>query len=177
MATRPKTDVLPDGLRKQAGLKGHLIHGNIHVRTGLPVIDATEPRYVTVTEEDAAKATVNDPRNCAFSQCARRTIPGLADVEFYISKAYLIYDDRVDRYNINGSTGRALAVFDLTGKFVPGRYYISAISETERTRRASSAKGRKQQKSASTPKRTKKVTAAKVKTSDSRQRIRTPITG
>jgi len=75
MATKPLTNVLPEGPRKQATSKGRplLVFNGVHIRTGLPVKDATEPRYITVTDEDAKNATPDNPRLCAFSQCARRT--------------------------------------------------------------------------------------------------------
>jgi hypothetical protein len=183
MAYRPKTDVHDDGPRKKAAARGHLIHNGIHIRTGLPVRDATEPRYLTVEDEDSRKATRNDPRKCAFSQCARRVIPGLVDVEFYVSKAYLIFTDHVVRYHIAGSTGRAIYAFDLTGEFKPGQYYLSAITATERMthpRRGRPAVKQEEKKKSSQDKRSSekpigkvsaKVTAARVSTkNDGRRR-------
>jgi hypothetical protein len=92
-----------------------------HHWKGLPLVDATEPLRMTLTVEDIASATRENPGCCALANCCSRSF-GSRKVAFYRTKAFveLVDEDgnpRVERFDIDKRARAVIANFD-AGKVV-----------------------------------------------------------
>jgi hypothetical protein len=137
MATRSKTQTVfsTNHGERNGNVPGRRapIFKGVHVRTGLPVIDADEGLHIEVTAAAVEKAEPWDCRHCALSECARETIDGLVDVEFYYSQCLFIFTDHVLRYRIANSTANQVKIFDMIGQFPPGTYWLSAVPPNQKS--------------------------------------------
>lgn len=89
-----------------------------------PVVDATAPMVVKVTQRDIDRAIQGDPENCAVALGCKRK-PGVADIRVGATTAFVDYADRVERYVIDRDTRERLAVFDRDGYFAVGTYILN----------------------------------------------------
>lgn len=92
-------------------------------RRDLNVVDATTPLVLKVTQKDIDQAVQRDAGECAIARCALRQ-KGIVDVRIGASRAFVDYDDRVERFVIDRETSQRLAVFDKDDYFAPGTYIL-----------------------------------------------------
>jgi hypothetical protein len=94
--------------------------------------DAKKSIFIDVTEIDVARAQVIAPDQCAMAKATCRAIPNALKTFFYEYGAYIAtFDPRTKkketlRYIPSPEARKAIAVFDATGRFTPGRYRLDA---------------------------------------------------
>jgi hypothetical protein len=99
---------------------------------GKPIIDATEPLVLNITEQDCKRGKANDPHQCAAAMCIRRTYPEkLVDTEVHRQVTMIELANKVIRY----VTGRALRDqtirYDAAHKFEPGPYVLNKVPPSQ----------------------------------------------
>lgn len=121
---------------------------------GLPIIDATEDLVVTVTAADVRKAVPMSPTKCALANAACR-MKGVARAQFNKAITYLVFGDKILRFETPESATREMVAIDRGGAFAEGEYVLKRVSKSNRLDRDNT--GRKgggyngKAKSAATP--------------------------
>lgn len=90
---------------------------------GRKLVDATKPLKVTVRKGDVDKADRKSPRSCALSWAVYRENE-VEEVIVYKSVAYLVYSDRIVRYELNAGIQEEIVTFDRHGTFDLGDYRL-----------------------------------------------------
>jgi hypothetical protein len=94
--------------------------------------DAKKPIYITVTEIDVERAQRIAPDSCAMAKATCRSVPNALKAFFYEYGAYVALFNlktkkhKTLRYIPSPEARKAIATFDMTGKFPPGRYRLDA---------------------------------------------------
>lgn len=94
---------------------------------GLPVVEATDRKLITVTSADVARAKLKSTTQCALVIAASR-LPGVRTAFFFRTMGFLEYKDRIERYVLPPSVQKEIVSFDRIGLFAPGDYQISRPS-------------------------------------------------
>lgn len=94
--------------------------------------DALHDIWIEVTDIDVARAMCIAPDQCAMAKASCRAIPNALKTFFYEYAAYIAtYDPRTKkkktlRYIPSPEARKAIAMFDATKEFAPGRYRLEA---------------------------------------------------
>jgi hypothetical protein len=98
---------------------------------GLPLIDASKPRLVTITNDDIRDAMPRDGDYCAAAMalCRDETIE---DAYVYMGRTYIRFHNRWERYLTPRALRRQLISFDRKGVFDAGTYRLNAPPPTAR---------------------------------------------
>jgi hypothetical protein len=91
---------------------------------GIPVTDGTERVFVTVTNTDIVKAKKVDSKGCALSRATMR-LPGVNAAYFFRSKAFIEYDDRIEKFDLPPSVQKEIVSFDRAHIFASGVYQLT----------------------------------------------------
>lgn len=94
----------------------------------LPVVDATEPLALQVTNLDVQNAVDKNSKCCAFVRAAERQVDNIRAAFFFRTLAYLEYDDRLVRYQLPPSVQKEIVSFDRSRIMMPGLYQLSKPS-------------------------------------------------
>ena len=100
---------------------------------GLPILDATEPLDITITDIDIRRATVKKPSCCAAAQAVMRQT-GCLDVRIHLSRVYVRYNKHWLRYLTPSSLRDQIITFDKKIQFKPGYYTLLVLQATIRAR-------------------------------------------
>lgn len=87
---------------------------------GLPIVDATSPLEITITNNDVKKSRKNDPAHCAAALAAQREYH--TDVRVFLSRTYVKKDKVWVRYMNPERVRREIISFDRGSSFEPGTY-------------------------------------------------------
>lgn len=94
---------------------------------GIPVTDAKESIKVVVTATDVIKAKQANSKHCALARATMR-LPDVNAAYFFRSKAFLEFDDRIEKYDLPVSVQKEIVSFDRAHVFAPGVYQIRPAS-------------------------------------------------
>ena len=100
-----------------------------------PIRDAKAPFRFTIKQSDIEHAVPKDPHNCAIAKAVER-YTGVKAIAIFATVAYIPFDKRgydkhvIERFSIDHQTKKAIAQFDITGKFVPGEYKFNPPSRS-----------------------------------------------
>lgn len=109
---------------------------------GLPMIDATKPLKVVVTQNDVVKATKANSKLCALSRASLR-LPGVQAAYFFRSTAFLEYTNKMVRHALPPSVQKEIVSFDRAKVFAPGVYQLSSVAPAN-TQKAQNQRRKKQ---------------------------------
>lgn len=98
---------------------------------GVPVVDATEPIIIGVTQGDIDKSVPKDSKVCGFARACERQLKDVRAAYFFKTKAWLEYDDKLVRYKLPQSVQKEIIAFDRSRSMEPGVYKLSPINRTE----------------------------------------------
>jgi hypothetical protein len=93
-------------------------------KLGIPVVEATKPVLIDVTDQDASAAKPKNSKCCAFARAAKR-LKGVKRGYFFRSIAYLEYPDKMVRYELPPSVRQEIISFDRSRLIFPGTYQLS----------------------------------------------------
>ena len=101
---------------------------------GKPVVDATEPLHITISERDAALGKTKDPGKCAAARCIVRTIADAKAARVHLGRTYVEKADYWVRYMTPTSLRIEIVSFDrgAVAKYTEGHYTLPAPSPTAR---------------------------------------------
>lgn len=111
---------------------------------GIPVVEAKERQFVTVTDSDVVLAKKADSKHCALARAAMR-LPDVNAAYFFRKTAFIEYVDKVVRYHLPQSTQKEIVSFDRAQIMASGVYQLSppAPSGTLKGKEKSNARRRK----------------------------------
>jgi hypothetical protein len=98
---------------------------------GLPLVDATKPRFVKITNDDIRDAIPKDGDYCAAAMALCRE-EAIEDAYVYMGRTYIRFHNRWVRYLTPSNLRRQLISFDKKGVFEPGTYRLGAPPPTAR---------------------------------------------
>ena len=118
----------------------------------LPIVDAKKHIEVSLTNRDIRNSSMQDPTSCAFAKACRRK-EDVVSAYFFLTTAYLQFENRLERYVLPPSMRSEIVAFDRGGPSAmeAGIYRLSPPGKTKRI-------GKKQSSSVKSWK-TKKVKA------------------
>lgn len=96
---------------------------------GIPVVDSTKHVAVVVTDHDVVNAKKANSKHCALSRAAMR-VPGINAAYFFLTTAYLEYDDKIVRFKLPSSVQKEIVSFDRAQKFASGLYVLTPVSQS-----------------------------------------------
>lgn len=91
---------------------------------GIPVVEAKERQFVTVTDSDVVLAKKADSKHCALARAALR-LPDVNAAYFFRKTAFLEYENKVVRYLLPQSAQKEIVSFDRAQIFASGVYQLS----------------------------------------------------
>jgi len=94
-------------------------------------IDARTPLRIEVRANDVQKAKQKNSKCCAFAKAAQR-LPDVKAAYFFLSTAWLEYDDKLVRYSLPPSMQKEIVSFDRSKVMAPGVYQVVPPSKTAR---------------------------------------------
>lgn len=100
------------------------------------IVEAVQPRFVTITDEDVLAAIEHDPRNCAIAESCRRV--GALEAVIGANIAYVVDYSPFHRknvafkYGVNRGTRRAIDRFDMSGVMPNKPLRLSVLPPSER---------------------------------------------
>lgn len=98
---------------------------------GLPIVDATDDLNIEVTESDVRKAVPLSPTKCALANAACR-MEGVARAHFNKAISYLVFKDRILRFETPESATREMVAIDRGGAFAVGKYTLKRVRKSNR---------------------------------------------
>lgn len=91
---------------------------------GKPVIIATQPLKLIVTERDIVKAKRKNPEACAMARCALRC-SDIVSARIGKCVALLEHKDHFERFSVSTATREMVKEFDANGTFITGEYQLN----------------------------------------------------
>jgi len=100
---------------------------------GLPIVDAKKHLEVVLTSRDIRHSSMKDPTSCAFARACNRREEVVA-AYFFLTTAYLQFEDRIERYMLPPSMRAEIVAFDRGGPSAmeAGIYRLSPIRKSKR---------------------------------------------
>jgi hypothetical protein len=99
---------------------------------GVPIVDATSPILIHISQRDANNGKVKAPSACAAAKCCTRTITECTDARVHLGRTYLKMGHVWVRYLTSQALRAEIIVFDRGGKFEPGTYTLGAVPRSQR---------------------------------------------
>ncbi len=99
---------------------------------GLPVVNATSPLILNVTQGDISKADRKEPGGCVMARCCRRSLK-VTDVRVHLGRVYIRDGERWLRYITPGYLRSEIVSFDRGGDFWKGEYELLPPQASKRT--------------------------------------------
>ena len=101
---------------------------------GLPVLNATKPIELIITEKDCKGGNRKHPDTCAAAVALQREFHA-SEVRVHLSRVYIkTTPDKWVRYITTRPLRTEIIAFDRGGKFAPGTYHLLGVRKSMRTR-------------------------------------------